>query len=199
MSVLDVARSLPGIEELRARSQALAMCEAIISPGWESRYYSYDCRWSAERGEHMASMRNGSGDEYAIVFSPAGVYVRGLDHEARPVPGLFDDVPEVFAAQVAEPAFSHGSNVCLWRLTGDERWHGRGLDETAWLFELLVEGTAEAYQEFAEDYYEEDVDVAAVAEVFALRPLTDALVRRLNPAVTVGYLADDIEEIGYPR
>ncbi|MFC4072888.1 hypothetical protein [Actinoplanes subglobosus] len=199
MSVLETARALPDVEELRRRSQALAMCDAIISPGWESRYYSYDSRWNVERGEHMASMRNGSGDEYSIVFSPAGVYIRGLDHENRRDPALFDDVPAVFAAQVAEPAFSAGANICLWRETGGDRWHGRGLDDVTWLFELLVDGTPEAYQEFAEDYYEEDVDLGAVTEVFTLRPLTDALVRRLNPGVTVAYLADDIAEIDYPR
>lgn len=199
MSVLETARALPDVEELRRRSRALAMCEAIISPGWESRYYSYDSRWSVERGEHMASMRNGSGDEYSIVFSPAGVYIRGLDHENRRDPALFDDVPAVFAAQVAEPAFSAGANICLWRETGGDRWHGRGLDDVTWLFELLVDGTPEAYQEFAEDYYEEDVDLDAITEVFTLRPLTDALVRRLNPDVTVAYLADDIAEIDYPR
>jgi hypothetical protein len=32
-----------------------------------------------------------------------------------------------------------------------------------------------------------------------MRPLTGALVRRLNPDVTVAYLADDIAEIDYPR
>jgi hypothetical protein len=199
VSVLEVVQALPGIEELRRRSQALAMCEAIISPDWESRYYSYDSRWSVDRGEHMASMRNGSGDEYSIVFSPAGACIRGLDHETRQETGLFDDVPAVFAGQVGEPAFAGGANICLWRETGDDRWHGRGLDDVAWLFELLVEGTPEAYQEFAEDYYEEDVDLDAVIEVFAFRPLTDPLVRRLNPAVTVEYLADDIAEIDYPR
>jgi hypothetical protein len=199
VSVLEVVRALPDVEDLRRRSRALAMCEAIISPDWESRYYSYDSRWNTDRGEHLASMRNGSGDEYSIVFSPAGVWIRGLDHEARQEPGLFDDVPAVFAAQVGEPAFSHGANICLWRETGDGQWHGRGLDDVAWLFELLVDGTPEAYREFAEDYYEEDVDLAAVTEVFALRPLTDRLVRRLNPAVTVRYLTDDIAEIDYPR
>ncbi|BEL07035.1 hypothetical protein Q0Z83_052260 [Actinoplanes sichuanensis] len=194
-----MVRALPGAEELRRRSQALAMCEAIISPDWESRYYSYDSRWSIERGEHLASMRNGSGDEYSIVFSPAGVWIRGLDHEAHQDPGLFDDVPAVFAGQVGEPAFSGGANICLWRETGDEQWHGRGLDDVSWVFEMLVDGTPEAYREFAEDYYEEDVDLEAVTAVFGLRPLTDELVRRLNPDVTVEYLDDDIAEIDYPR
>jgi hypothetical protein len=193
VSVLEVAAALPGPEELLRRSQALAMCDAILSPAWEDRYYSFDAAWSPERGERAASMRNGSGDEYSIVFSPAGVFVRGLDHEAPDSPGLFGDVPAAFATS------GNGANICLWREAGDDRWHGRGLDEAAWLFALLIEGTAEAYQEFAEDYYEEDVDLEAVRDVFALRPLTDALVRRLNPDVTVAYLAEDIAEIDYPR
>ncbi|MEU4623926.1 hypothetical protein AB0G04_28625 [Actinoplanes sp. NPDC023801] len=199
MSVLEISAALPGAEQLRRRSQALAMCDAIMSPAWEDRYYSFDSGWNPDRREQMASMRNGSGDEYSIVFAPAGVWIRGLDHEAPHGPGLFDDVPGVFAAQVTEPAFSGGANICLWRETGGDRWHGRGLDRVTWLFELLVDGTPEAYREFAQDYYEEDVDLDAVREVFALRPLSDALVRRLNPDVTVAYLADDIAEIDYPR
>jgi hypothetical protein len=199
VSVLEIAAALPGPEELLQRSQALAMCDAIMSPAWEDRYYSVDSRWNTDRAERMASMRNGSGDDYSIVFSPAGVFIRGLDHEAPESPGLFDDVPAGFADLVSEPAFSHGSNICLWREAGDSRWHGRGLDEAAWLFELLAAGTPEAYREFAEDHYEEDVDLGAVTGVFALRPLTGELVRRLNPDVTVAYLADDIAEIDYPR
>jgi hypothetical protein len=46
------------------------MLDAIMSPEWEWRYYSFDSRWGP--GEEMASMRNGSGDAYSIVFSSAG-------------------------------------------------------------------------------------------------------------------------------
>ncbi|QFZ72233.1 hypothetical protein GFH48_02255 [Streptomyces fagopyri] len=44
------------------------------------RRYSMNAGWA--EGEEMASTRNGSGDEYSIVFSAAGVYVRGFDHES---------------------------------------------------------------------------------------------------------------------
>lgn len=37
-------------------------------------------------GEQMASMRNGSGDAYSIVFSPAGAFIRGFDHESAMSP-----------------------------------------------------------------------------------------------------------------
>ena len=53
-----------------------------------------------------------------------------------------------------------------------------------------------AYHRFAEDYYEQSVDVEAVAHVFALRLLTTEVVRRLNPELPD--LTEDLAEIGYP-
>lgn len=37
-------------------------------------------------------MSNGSGDEFDIVFSPAGAYIRGFDHES-PMSPYVDDEP----------------------------------------------------------------------------------------------------------
>lgn len=217
MTVLDVARALPGIPALRERCRALAMLDAILSPEWESRYYSFDSHWAPD--EQMASMRNGSGDEWSIVFSPAGAFIRGFDHESPMSPfvnhgelwpGLVDTVPPVFARHVGEPAFSYQgtlqATVCLWRRSDDDRWHTGDLEFPAdeeqdgadYLFDVLVEGTPAAYREFAEDYYELTVDHGAVEEIFALRPLTDDLVRRLNPDLATADLAEDTAEIGYP-
>lgn len=164
-------------------------------------------------------MDNGSGDAWSVVFSPAGVFIRGFDHESpmSPAgnddelwPGLVDGVPEVFSPYVNEPAFSFegtlGATVCLWRQTSDDRWHAGDIDfpdrddpdGADGLFEVLVDGTAVAYLRFAEDYYETDVDPEAVSAVFALRPLTDEVVRRLNPVLTVEDLVEDRGAIGYP-
>ena len=72
-------KSLPSIANLRRRSQALAMLDAIVCPDWEGRYYSYNAGWS--EGEEMGSMRNGSGDDWFILFSDCGAAIKGLDHE----------------------------------------------------------------------------------------------------------------------
>jgi hypothetical protein len=42
------------------------------------------------------------------------------------------------------------------------------------------------------------VDLAAVREIYALRPLTQPLVSALNQQLSVADLAYDIAEIGYP-
>ena len=71
-------------------------------------------------------------------------------------------------------------------------------DGAAYLFGLLADRSAEAFQEWAEDYYEVPVDLEAVRHVFSSRPLTAAVVRTLNPEVTPTDLAEDAAEIGYP-
>ncbi|NRQ34690.1 hypothetical protein HII36_23065 [Nonomuraea sp. NN258] len=212
---------MPGIPEVRDRSRAMAMLDAILSPEWESRFYSFDCRWSA--GEEMASMRDGCGNEYSIVFTPAGAFARGFDHESpmspyrtvppAPWPGLLDAVPEVFQAQVTEPAFGDEdgvpmATVCFWREAGDTEWKtgpiqspppGTRDDGSAeWLFDVLLDGRPEAYQEFAQEYYEIAVDLEAVRWVYALRPLTPDVVAALNPEIGLAALEHDRAGIGYP-
>ena len=221
MSVHEVIRRLPGISVVRDRSRAMAMVDAIMSPDWESRFYSFDSRWSPT--EEMASMRDGCGNEYSIVFSPAGAYVRGFDHESpmspyrvdppTPWPGLFDGVPEAFLPQVAEPAFSEVDGTprvttCFWREQADTEWKCGAVEalpegvaddgSAAWLFDVLLDGRPEAYQQFAEEYYEVAADLDAVRHVYALRPLTRSVVASLNPEVALAALEEDMARIGYP-
>lgn len=213
----DVARILPDIATLRDRCRALAVLDAIIGPDEESWYYSFTSSWAD--GEELASMDNGSGDAWSVVFSSAGVMILAFDHESgmSPAvngdevwPGLVDAVPEVFSASVQDPAFSFEgtleATVCLWRQAGEDRWHagdidfpdGADPDGAGRLFGVLVDPTGAAYQRFAEDYYGTAVDIGAVGEVFALRTLTAGLVRRLNPGRTMADLTVDLAGIGYP-
>jgi hypothetical protein len=112
---------------------------------------------------------------------------------------------------VDEPAFSFvgglEATVCLWRQPGDDRWqlgtvrfpdHHSDPDGADHLFAMLTDATPEAYQAFAEDYYDQPVDLDAIRQVYALQPLTDDVVRRLNPELTVRDLAEDLAQIGYP-
>jgi len=59
--------TIPNVETLKKLCQSLATLDAIISPDWEYRYYSFNSKWAD--GEMMASMRNGSGDDYFILFN----------------------------------------------------------------------------------------------------------------------------------
>lgn len=197
----------------------MAMLDAICEPDARLRHHHFDAHWSAR--QQLASMENGGGDEYSIVFSEAGAYIRGFDHESpmspfdraggEPWPGVIDDVPEVFRSLVEEPAFGLDGTpkvtACLWREAGDERWRAGEVDYDGsefvpdgaeWLFGLLVGGSPEKYQDWAEGHFGVPVDLAAVRHVYRLRPLTPAVVSAVNPELTLDQLDDTIAAIGYP-
>lgn len=221
MTAYDVARRLPAVPELRVLCRALAALDVVLSPGSDDRYHLYNPEWAA--GEQLASMRDGAGNEYDIVFTAAGAYVRGFDHESpmspyattdddEPWPGVLDSVPEVFRECVEEPAFSDEFGtpcvtVCLWREHGDTAWrHGdiafpdgdQDPDGADWLFALLADRTPEAFREWAQDYYGKPVDLDAVRQVYSGQPLTADVVTALNPATTLAAVADDLVDTDYP-
>ncbi|WP_433248763.1 hypothetical protein ACQPYK_01115 [Streptosporangium sp. CA-135522] len=127
MTAHDVARLLPDVPALGDLCRSMA----VLSPDWEGGYHFFDAGWGP--AEKTASMRNGSGDEYSIVFSDAGVYIRGFDHEAMmspygndgPWPGVLDSVPDVFRHYVEETESCDEDGMpivtaCLWREARDE-------------------------------------------------------------------------------
>jgi hypothetical protein len=190
------------------------MLDAILCPEWEYRYHSFNAHWAA--GEAMASMRNGSGDDYFILFTGAGAIIKGFAHESevwrralelgQPLPGVLDGVPEEFAGFLAEPAFSMDETTfCLWRRPSDPGWQtgaiglleGEDPDGSAELLRLL-DGDPETYRAWAEDYFETSVARPAVAHIFGHRPLAEEVVRALNPELGLIDLAGDLAEIAYP-
>jgi hypothetical protein len=207
--------TLPDIESLKKLSQSLAMLDAIMSPEWESRYYSFNSKWND--GEMMASMKNGSGDEYFILFNRHGAIIKGFDHESpmsryaneagTPWPGVLDQVPSEFQDFLSEPAFSiEDTTFCIWLTNSDARWQvgridcpeGDDPDGSEGLLSSL-DGKASSYKEFAEAYYERPVDLSAIQHVYAHKPLTAEIVAALNADVSLDELKADIEEIGYPK
>ncbi|MFJ6780621.1 hypothetical protein [Streptomyces yangpuensis] len=222
MSVYEILPALPDTGTLRDRCRALAVLETVMDA--HDPFFAYAADWSETEG--VALMDNGSGDDYAIVFSAAGAYARGFAHESEMSPwcgedvevwpGLVDAVPEAFRPYVTEPAFCEDDGdgpvprvtVVFWRETADEAWRtgpveipqgpgGYG-DGARDLFEVLAAGTPEAYRDFAEEYHERPVDLDAIRHVFALRPLTDAVVKALNPQADPTTATAAAAATGYP-
>lgn len=206
---------LPSIDDLIRLSKALAMLDAILSPEREYRYYSFNSRWAP--GEMMASMCNGSGDEYFILFDTNGAAIKGFDHESvlspwasdPPLvwPGVYDSLPAELSSFRNDPAFSMDNvTFCIWRRYGDVAWQcgvaefpeGGDADGSEWMLQILDDDPM-TYQEFARDYFDRDLPREAIAQVYALKPLTDNVVRSLNDEIALADLAADIDEIGYPR
>ena len=204
-------KSLPSIANLRRRSQALAMLDAIVCPDWEGRYYSYNADWS--EGEEMGSMRNGSGDDWFIHFGAFGAALKGLAHEtsiARDkgfAAEVQRKVPKAFAAFLAEPAFGMDwLSYCYWRAPEDPSWQkvahpdpvfSHSEDGSCEYLAMLVDPVA-SYEEFAKWYYELELPLNAIDSIYKHVPLTENLVQSLNPDVSLVQAQEAATEIGYP-
>lgn len=205
---------LPDVKNLRKLTQSLAMLDAILSPEWEYRYFSFDSHW--DKDEMMASMRDGSGNDYCILFNSFGAIVKGFDHESIMSPyarepkqvwsGVLENVPTEFKDFLSEPAFSiEETTFCIWKKLTDESWQIGEIeypdeDYPDGLEGLLfgLDGNPQTYKTFAEEYYEIEVSMKLVEHIYQHKPLTDKLVKSLNKGVSINELQKDIKDVNYP-
>ena len=124
MVMKSTLSALPDVITLRRKAQSLAVLDAIMSPDWQYRYYSFNSQWDAD--EMMASRKNGSGDELYVLFNPTGAILKSFDHESFMSPWaredeslwphIFAQVPADFQAFLKEPAFDiPNTTFCVWR------------------------------------------------------------------------------------
>jgi hypothetical protein len=203
--------SLPDIPRLRRLLRSLAMLDAIMSPDWEYRLYSFDSAWGP--GEEMGSMRDGCGDHWFALFTARGAALHGLAHESAmyridsPWPGIWESLPATLDDFRAEPAFdTANSTYCIWRRRDDDRWHrgeiefpAAGDPDGSEDHLAILDGLPATYHAAAEDYFEVTLPLAAVEKVYAHRPLTPELVASLNPDADFAAIEMEAKEIGYPE
>ncbi|MEV6495990.1 hypothetical protein [Streptomyces prunicolor] len=207
-TVYEAAVLLPDPAELRVHLRALAGLDATVGDDPQFVYYTFDANWGP--GEEAALMDNGSGDDFSVLFTSAGVLIRGFDHESamspygteddQVWPGVIDEVPVTLRPLLDDLAFTDEHmgitrtrvTACLWRETGDTAWRtGSAIDFPAGnpapdgashLFRLLTHRSPETIQAHFEDYYERPVPLDAIRHVLAGHPVTPAIAVALNPA-----------------
>jgi hypothetical protein len=204
---------LPDVLDLKSLCQSMALLDAILCPTWEYRYYSFNSNWGKETA--LASMRDGQGDHYFCVFTSRGAVLKGFAHESamspfrsdppRIWPGVLDGVPSIFRKILNEPSLAiEETTFCIWRGSEDPVWRRGDIrfpditeaDGSAGLLELL-DGRPRTYCQWARMYYEREVDLDPVMHIYRHEPLTDEIIRALNPDVSLQDLKDDLAEIGY--
>lgn len=206
---------LPDVITLRRKAQSLAVLDAIMSPDWQYRYYSFNSQWDAD--EMMASRKNGSGDELYVLFDRVGAILKGFDHESFMSPWaredqslwpqIFDEVPAEFQTFLKEPSFDiPNTTFCVWRRNEDSSWHigkidypdgdekSDGSEEQLSLFA----GGPELYVKFANKYFERAIPLEVVSLVYRHEVLTETVVKHLNHEADIASLEPELFSIGYP-
>ena len=199
--------ALPPAPALQRLCRALAVLDALNSPEWEYRYYSYNPAWA--EGEAVFEMRDGEGDQLLVLFRAEGCVINGFMHEyeqldkalvTKGLPAYFEEF------MMGEPVASIGTTFCLWYTpaqgwqTGNIENADDGSEELLYIFD----NDPATYAEWATEYYTDETDrrpvtAAAVAPIYQHETLTKA--RALAVAEEVPdwtMLAADLQEIGYP-
>lgn len=178
----------PALEKL---CRSIAILDAILSPEWEHRYFSFNQHWAP--GQRMASMRNGSGDDWHLVFRDSLAFLKAETRGHRRLQSVAK-VPQIFQEELNEPAFSmeHATFYALW-LDGDWSFSG-----TPSPYFGVLDGKPGTYRDWAEDYFETEVPLTSVEAIYRQEPVTLELVKSLNANLDLVALEEDLLEIGYP-
>jgi len=205
--------TLPDIAALTKLTQSLALLDAIICPEWEYRYYSFDAHWTNNLSVFF--MRNGSGDEFIILFAKEGAVIKGFAHESAMSPyrhsplqvwaGVIDEIPKVLRTYLLDPAFElSATTFCIWRTVSDTKWKCGNVmfpddplgDGSAMLLTML-DGDPTTYQTYAQEYYEKTFELSAIKHIYHHLLLTDEVVKDLNSELTLSDFNKELQTIGY--
>lgn len=229
---------LPGIDEFKKICQAMAIIEVILIPDdpYLNKYHYYNSKWAP--GEEMASMDDGEGDTFFLLFTVHGAIMLGFAHESEMTPykhgklwpGLIEKVPTEFQPALQEVAFSpEDLTFCIWRAHSDGTWQRgdiqfpfRDGDKTGLISRssppgyydyldgsgemlFVFDSKPETYVQWANDYFYDGPDfigrvmpLEIVKRIFSHEPLTNELVKALNPECNLMMISKEVEEIGYP-
>lgn len=187
---------LPPPVELERICKGLATLDAIVCEEWQFRYYSFDGKWSPK--ERMAHMRNGSGDDWFLIFSGGLAFMKCFWHEHRreAAARVFADLPAVLAPLMKEPALEV-ELVTFGGFHDGERWTLRG--DAAPMREELerLTGDPRAYREFAAEYFELDLSLESIGHVLTGAPLDASVLQALGSERSLLELEGDLAEICY--
>ena len=210
---------LPNQPALQQLCKAISVCDAIISPEWEYRYYSYQEKWAKD--EEFFEMRDGQGDQMLILFRPDGCVINGFAHELydyeAELPAkskLTHGLPDIYKEFIfGEPVKTIGTTFCIWTndlstnsqqnwQIGDCEHHEDGSKEMLYLFDgkpqTYVAWACE-YFEAGHDYKQSGIPLKTVADIYAGKTLTKAMVLSIVDDVEDwAQLEADLQEINYP-
>ena len=214
----DLLERLPSPDRLRELSATLAILDVAMTPelGPDDRYFRFHPRGPS--GVALASMDDGSGDQYYIAFTQDAVFGWGFAHEypmnpftRTPVavwPGLLDGMPAQFEPLTQDARFrlanTFMATAAFWSESGQRWCTGSAIppageldaDGAEWLFELILDDSPQAFVRFAQDYYEMSTDETAVGAVYRSEPLDLAILAGLNPDADFQNVRAQLEAFG---
>jgi len=186
------------IQQLKDKLKSIALLEAIISPEWEYRYFSYDSNWSED--EEMASMRDGEGNTWFSVFKKDIIFYKCISKDDGLIKNHKDIkqmIPEKFNSFINEEAF-HTNIATKISIFDNNKWLEFGISNVNHIIDLktIQHWKAIDYKDWADKYYEKDLDLTSIQNIFT-HSIDEHIVKSLNNELCFNDIEHEIEEIGY--
>ena len=147
--------------ELRRRCQAIAVLDAIASPEWEGRRYSWNPSW--DDGEQVLEGRDGQGDSLLILFRDESLAINLFSMEGQ----LIEVMPGAFEKFfLGEPVATLGTTSYWWRVGNGGDWCGNPTTDAPDWLRLIADGR-DSYLNDAEDYFDDSLNYTRAASAVA--------------------------------
>lgn len=193
----SIVSILPNPSVLKETAKRIALLDSVLMQEWEYRYYSFNSQWS--EGEEMSSMRDGSGNEFYILFRNSECCIKIIDKEINSTKGILNETRKLQDRELAfidyflsEPAFDpEYISFLFWNIDG--KWKHLGSGKTEFL-NIFLHPESE-YRKIAEDYYEKDISPPVLNKILKGSPDMD-LFMQLNPELDLETFKNDLKEIG---
>jgi len=207
MSSTKEPNLLPGRKNLQTICKAISVLDAILSPEWEYRYFSYNSKWAKD--EEFFELRDGEGSHMLVLFHKKGCVINGFDpdFQGRDKNKLTKGLPEVYKEFIfGEPVKSIGTTFCIWTNESEEWQVGEinNYDDNSEEFLSFFEDDPQTYIDWATDYFEglykkSGIDENTVEKIYNGETLTKEMVLTIvDKLEDWKQLEADLKEINYP-
>ena len=184
------------ITSVKRKFKKLAALDAILSPEWDYRYYSYNSKWSDLI--EMASMRDGCGNEWFLWLTDCHAAYKMFSKDDGYIDSpeaLLKTLPNEYEHFVNEPAFSLDTISRIGYLNNGE-WIYLGIDvKYLPLVERIYSMSKDDYFKWAYEYFEISVDTLLADAIWA-DPASLPTAKLINTDLDIDAFKLDLIEIG---
>lgn len=201
----------PGV--LLQRLTAYSIIDVIMNAGAEYDGSVYHCNTDWNAGVALFTIDDGCGDHFHILCSKQGCIIKGFGHESDLSPYNYDETEnypnyrfyenmphelyELLGDEVLERDLL---TFCAWHTAGDDSWRSAHMpvpddwrDGSTDFLDYL--SGRDDYIAWLKEYYEADIDSAAVTDILDGAAITGELVAELNAAADIESVMDAIYAI----
>lgn len=180
----------------------------IIMNSEEDSWLRLVQRYTSDTPAYCVS--DGSGNEMDIFFEENGVFIKGFDHENELNQYAKEEWDDQFFKETYEGIPSNFLDIyededslmemtfCMWYDNQTGKWNQtivEGDDGGKDFILSYICSNADQWIEWAEDYYEMDIDKSIVEKAYQKKPLTAEDIHKLNPERNAQEALDEIAKL----